>query len=129
MLNANVKVWQMVAAMVITSFALAGLATANNTGTQPGTSPPPEAPVKQKMITACAHKRSGDLRVLMDRRRGEGEKKARSSNNAGQRPLQCRKNEKTLRWAVEGPPGPTGATGPVGDPGTTGETGATGPTA
>lgn len=123
MLNANVKVWQMVAAMVVTSFALAGLATANNTGTPPETSPPP---VTQKMITACAHKHSGDLRLLMDRKRGHGDKKARSSNNGGQKPLACRKNEKTLRWAVEGPAGPTGVTGPVG---ATGETGATGPTA
>lgn len=139
MLNANVRVWQMVAAMVITSFALAGLATAQDSGTPAEPSPPAAAPGSQKMITACAHRRSGHLRVLMDHRRGDGEKKARKSRNGGDRSdegkkpkhAQCHRNEKTLRWAVEGPSGPsgpTGQTGPVGDPGATGQTGPTGPT-
>lgn len=125
MFNSNVKVWQMVAAMVVTSFALAGLAAANYPAAPPSTTPPSGT---QTVITACAHKHSGGLRLLMDRKRGQGQKKARASNNGGQKPLVCRKNEKTLRWAVEGPTGPAGATGPTGDPGITGETGPTGPT-
>lgn len=120
--NANVKVWQLVAALVVTSFAVAGLATANGNGNTLPPASTPAAPLVDQVITACAHKNSGNLRVLWGQQ-GAG-KKSRAAHH-GSRKGQCRKSERMLRWNAQGPSGATGQTGPTGDSGPTGPTGPT----